>query len=402
MMTRGFSVLVLIFSFFFSHATYSQLQWAERILSYSSQKDHHAYSAKQVLGPPSKLPALGDCGCAWTPDMPDNFEEEFVRVKFANKSKVQQVFVSENYNAGAIKYIYLYDQYNLPHLVYERKEINPEYGRLFSITFPLTAFETSELKLVLDTESVWGENQIDAIGISSEIVYPDFSYIHPNQTIIFTGPAKNMGNLINSQGSEVCPLISPDGKRLYFTRKDHPENLGIVMNDDIWYSELIENTWTNPRNIGMPINNETNNYVVGISADGTMLTLANLYLPGGDSKIGVAQTWQHGESWNYPVNLGTPGLLSYNGYVEYYMDTNRKYLLSALEKAGGSGLKDIYVSFTEDQIHWTVPLNLGPVINTAGNEMSPFLSPDGLQLYFASNGLAGYGEMDIYVSQKKT
>ncbi|MBK8682284.1 MAG: OmpA family protein [Bacteroidetes bacterium] len=379
---------------------FSQVQWANRVLSFSSQKGNQSYSAKQALGPPSKLPSLGDCGCAWTASNQENFEEEFVRVKFEKKIKVQQIFISENYNGGAVKEIYLYDQYNLPHLVYQRTEVTPEYGRLFSITFPLTTFETDDLKLVLDTESVWGENQIDAIGISSEILTLDFSYIPGNNSIEFKGKAINMGDVINSQGSEVCPLISPDGNRLYYTRKDHPDNTGYAMNDDIWYSELIDDNWTDPQNIGDPINNETNNYVVGISSDGHMLTLANTYIPGGDSKIGVSQTWSHGNDWRYPVNLATPGLLSYNPYVEYYMDESRSYLLVALEKAEGNGLKDIYVSFTENQINWTVPINLGSVINTAGNEMSPFLSPDGTMLFYASNGLPGYGEMDIYVSHR--
>lgn len=379
---------------------FSQVQWANRVLSFSSQKENQSYSAKQVLGPPSKLPALGDCGCAWTASHQENFEEEFVRVKFEKKIKVQQIFISENYNGGAVKEIYLYDQYNLPHLVYQRTEVTPEYGRLLSITFPLTTFESDDLKLVLDTESVWGENQIDAIGISSEIVTLDFSYIPENNSIEFKGKAINMGDGINSQGSEVCPLISPDGNTLYYTRKDHPDNTGYVMNDDIWYSELIDDNWSEPHNMGEPINNETNNYVVGISSDGHMLTLANTYVPGGDSKIGVSQSWSHGNDWRYPVNLATPGLLSYNPYVEYYMDQSRSYLLVALEKAEGNGLKDIYVSFTENQINWTVPLNLGSVINTAGNEMSPFLSPDGTMLFYASNGLPGYGEMDIYVSHR--
>lgn len=395
-----FKPLYLLFFALLQVSVFSQVQWANRVLSFSSQKGNQSYSAKQVLGPPSKLPALGDCGCAWTASKPESFEEEFVRVKFENKTRVQQILISENYNAGAVKEIYLYDQYNLPHLVYQRSEITPEYGRLFSVTFPLTAFETDDLKLVLDTESIWGENQIDAIGISHDIVALNYDYIPENKTIEFTGKAVNMGDRINSQGSEVCPLISPDGSRLYYTRKDHPDNTGYVMNDDIWYSELNEDSWSIPQNIGEPLNNETNNYVVGISADGSMLTLANTYTPGGDSKIGISQSWSHGDYWNYPVNLATPGLLSYNPYVEYFMDQSRSYLLVALEKAEGYGLKDIYVSFTENQIFWTVPLNLGPVINTAGIEMSPFLSPDGTKLYFASNGLPGYGEMDIYVSHR--
>ena len=50
-------------------------------------------------------------------------------------------------------------------------------------------------------------------------------------------------------------------------------------------------------------------------------------------------------------------------------------------------MKDIYVSFSDNQIEWTDPVNIGQHINTASNEMAPFLAPDGRTLFFSSNGL---------------
>src|ERR1043166_1883924 len=58
--------------------------------------------------------------------------------------------------------------------------------------------------------------------------------------LVFDSPPENLGPNINSAYSEVLPVIAPDGKRIYFTRKDHPQNFdaSFAPNDDIWYSTL--------------------------------------------------------------------------------------------------------------------------------------------------------------------
>jgi outer membrane protein OmpA-like peptidoglycan-associated protein len=64
------------------------------------------------------------------------------------------------------------------------------------------------------------------------------------------------------------------------------------------------------------------------------------------------------------------------------------------------GEKDIYVSFKNDDGTWSSPKNLGPDINTAENETSPFLAPDGETVYFSTKGYPGYGGMDMFVSRR--
>src|SRR5690606_20053504 len=63
---------------------------------------------------------------------------------------------------------------------------------------------------------------------------------------------------------------------------------------------------------------------------------------------------------------------------------------------GGHGGKDIWLS-KRDTVNskWTKPVNLGPDINTSGDEMFPSIRKDGT-LFFSSNGLPGYGGLDIY------
>lgn len=392
----------LLFLFILAGYTCSaaEIMWASKVISYSSQLDLNSYSAKQVLGPPSRLPNFGDCGCAWSPSMSENFFEEYIRVGFDKRIRVSQIVINESFNAGAIKAIYLFDQYNIPHLVWERPaEGNKwELGRVFSINITPTDFASNDLKLVLDTESIDGFNQIDAIGISEAPIEIPRGSINVTDKVTFKGKSQNLGPTINTYGSEITPLLTPDGKTMYFTRKNHMGNTGTIMNDDIWVSTYDGTKWTEATNIGGPMNNENNNYVVGISMNGEMLTLANTYSPSGESLIGIAQTWktEYGR-WVFPKNLITPGVITHGWFAEYFMNSDRDVLLLSLERADSHGMKDIYVSFSDNQIEWTEPINLGTDVNTASSEMAPFLGPDGKTLFFSSDGLPGYGDQDVYV-----
>ena len=379
------------------------IYWASKVISYSSQLDLNSYSAKQVLGPPSRLPNFGDCGCAWSPALSENYFEEYIRVGFEKKIHVTQIVINESFNAGAIKAIYLFDQYNIPHLVFERTAESAKWtlGNVFSVNIAPTDFATNDLKLVLDTESIDGFNQIDAIGIAESPATVPSGAISSTDKIVFKGKSQNLGESVNSFGSEISPLVTPDGKTMYFTRKNHVGNSGTIMNDDVWISTYGGSKWSTAVNPGGPINNDANNYVVGISDNGELLTLANTYHPIEASRIGISQTWKSSYgSWVFPKNLITPGIITHNLYAEYFMNSNRTVLLLALERADSYGMKDIYVSFSDNQIEWSDPVNLGNDINTASMEMAPFLAPDGKTMFFSTNGLPGYGDQDVYVSTR--
>lgn len=396
--TLCFSFLVSILSV---SAQAADFIWASKVISYSSQLDTKSYSAKQVIGPPSRLPNFGDCGCAWTPSLSENYFEEYIRVGFDKRIRVAQIIVNESFNAGAIKAIYLFDQYNIPHLVYERKpeDIKWTLGQVFTITIDPTPFATNDLKLVLDTESIDGYNQIDAIGIAEGPAEVPTGSINTTDKLQFKGKSENLGATINTYGSEIQPLVTPDGKTMFFTRKNHLGNMGDVMNDDVWSSQFNGVSWSEAVNVGPPINNPYNNSVVGISDNGSMLTLANTYSPTGEIRFGVSQTWKTTyDRWVYPKNLYTPGIITRSSFIEYFMNAERTVMLMTLERSDSYGLTDIYVSFSDDQINWTEPINLGSDINTASSELSPFLAPDGKMIFFSSNGLPGYGDQDIYVS----
>lgn len=79
----------------------------------------------------------------------------------------------------------------------------------------------------------------------------------------------------------------------------------------------------------------------------------------------------------------------------HYADSGRTVYFAS-DMPGGFGGMDLYVCYREDDGRWTMPENLGAVINTSKNEVFPFMMGD--ELYFSSNGFPGYGELDILVS----
>ena len=110
---------------------------------------------------------------------------------------------------------------------------------------------------------------------------------------------------VNSDVSEYNPLLSPDGKTLYFSRKNHPGNIGGVKDqEDIWYSELDSNgKWSEAKNMGPMVNNAGPNFVNAIAStpDGNaVLVLNNKYLPNGKMLAGVSMTTQINGRWTPP------------------------------------------------------------------------------------------------------
>ena len=70
----------------------------------------------------------------------------------------------------------------------------------------------------------------------------------------------------NSFADDMLPIVSPDGKTLYFARKRHPENVGDEKRDDIWYSKLqADGSWGPAIHMEDPLNNEHHNYVAWVS-----------------------------------------------------------------------------------------------------------------------------------------
>ncbi len=151
------------------------------------------------------------------------------------------------------------------------------------------------------------------------------------------------GPTLNSSGDEGSTSITPDGHWMVFTACDRSEGLGDC---DLYIAEYVAGAWRNIRNLGPQIN---------------------------------TQYWESQPS------------LSSDGLTLYFVS----------DRDGGIGGTDIYISTRTNGGEWTQAVNLGPNVNTWGDEMSPFIAADNATLYFASDGHPGLGGLDIYTVKNK-
>jgi len=211
--------------------------------------------------------------------------------------------------------------------------------------------------------------------------------------------ALRLGDEINSKYAERVPLISLDGRALYFARKAHPQNMGENDKDDIWVSYFNDDsqTWSKAVNVGAPLNNDGHNFVVSINTSADAIYLANDYNT--NIKDAISYTTKAGRKWAQPKRLDIPNYKNKSSFVSYHVSKDEKYLLIAAEQTKTEGGRDFYVSFKTKE-GWSAPLNLGPDINSKEEENSIFLAADNETVYFSSNGRQGFGGYDLYMSRR--
>src|SRR5690606_30419180 len=201
---------------------------------------------------------------------------------------------------------------------------------------------------------------------------------------------------VNSEHSELNPLLSPDGKTLYFSRRNHPGNTGGVDDrEDIWYSELDANgNWSLAKNMGPLFNNPEPNFINSIQSvtpDGrtAVILLGNKYQDNGKMQAGVSISTNTGGTWSKPVPVRIDNDYNFNEKANYFLSNSRTVLLMSVEREDSYGDRDLYVSLRKPDSSWTEPLNLVDVINTAAEESAPFLAADDTTMNYSSNGFSG-------------
>lgn len=208
--------------------------------------------------------------------------------------------------------------------------------------------------------------------------------------------------LVNSSYDEQSPVISPDGKTLYITISRHVQNIGGKQDPgDIWVSRWMGDQWSAPVHAGPILNDRGYNAVAGISADGTQLFLLSHYDPAGGAarSQGLSVSRNTGTGWSKPENKSIPYFQNKSAQTTGYVSPDQGVFVYSAETYGSRGVEDIFVSFNEDG-RWTAPKNLGPVINSQFQELSPSLSADGMTLYFSANGRGEVPGFDVYYSNR--
>ncbi len=204
---------------------------------------------------------------------------------------------------------------------------------------------------------------------------------------------RNMGDSINTAVSEYFPSISLDGKHLMFTRRVNDNN------EDFYESDLRDSVWSKARPLAGNINSRFNEGALNISQDGQWLVFTGCNFPDGFGSCDLFISYQTADGWSAPENLGR------NFNTEFFesapsLSPDKRDLYFTSNRPGGYGGNDIYVSHRNENGHWSPPENMGPTINTAGDESWPFIHADNNTLYFTSNGLPGYGGTDLFTVRR--
>lgn len=213
---------------------------------------------------------------------------------------------------------------------------------------------------------------------------------------------QNLGTEINTDESEYFPSTTADESSIYFTRKTRG-------NEDIWISYHRDGSWTPAVPIDEPliegidrvvsINSYDNDGAHTISPTGRFLFFTSCNRPKSFGSCDLFFSKRTGNEWGKPSILAPP-INTGAWETQPCISADGKYLYFVSNREGGMGRADIYLSKINDNGSFTNPENLGPEINTPGNEDRPFIHPDGKTLYFSSDGHPGYGLRDIFMSKK--
>lgn len=217
------------------------------------------------------------------------------------------------------------------------------------------------------------------------------------QYLDFNEPER-LPDAINSPDEEIMPMLSPDGRTLFFSRILHNGNVGgRFSGSDVWTSSYNKGRWEKAKNTEYPFNSKANNALVGMSAD---CKTAYLFNATSSRRLnGIFFSRRSGKTWSNPEFVPVNGIDS-QGFAGFYVSPDFDVIIISMNAPDSRGQEDLYITLKDAKGNWSKVRNLGPAINSAGFENAPFLSPDKKRLYFTSNGHEGYGDADIFYSDR--
>lgn len=294
-----------------------------------------------------------------------------------------------------------------------------------------------------------------------------------------------LGPQVNSAAREILPMVSADGRILYFTREyfvddevrekalakltkgmDEPtrtqmlpilkssmadESLLSWTHQTIWYSEKqVDGTWGPAVKMAPPLNNDFATWICSVPDGNTLLVGGRFGAaakeqeydfkraleeiakaaqkaaengadpltmmqaargtpgqaaakpgPAALTALIVATSVRGGGKWGEPHYLAIEGFATSSNRNDFYLAPGNRVLILSITNADGPGGRDLFASFRRDDGTWTRPKSLGVQVNSAQDEISPFVAADGATLYFTSNREGGQGGYDIYVTRRQ-
>ncbi|MFK8101467.1 MAG: OmpA family protein [Saprospiraceae bacterium] len=217
---------------------------------------------------------------------------------------------------------------------------------------------------------------------------------------------ENLGERVNSKGDDFGPVFSPNYEdKIYFSSARRGTVGGLRDEDglvdevygkyssDMYSTKVVNGTWIQSYPFNPLINSPRHDVVLDFNSNGSVL----YFFKGPSLYSGVAyvDTFKNTEAQNlFPPSFKSEMIFEQGDGTPYFF--NDTIVLFSSRRAGGFGGSDLYISIAHQGV-WTAAENLGATINSAYDEVSPFLAKDGHSLYFSSNHCRrSIGGLDIF------
>jgi len=258
------------------------------------------------------------------------------------------------------------------------------------------------LKVFLNNHFLQCELIDKAIEMQANI---DFYFSLINNPVNFI-PKPVLG--VSSEADEYLPTITPDGQLMYYTRRKAKKNNNSEVSESFYVShrlnsqEAVIDKFSNGDAMPFPFNQGKNQGGASITIDNKTMYLTicenERFASTSYKNCDIYFSEMKGDKWTNPLKL--PSFINGIGTWEAQpsITSDGKVLFFASSREGGYGGIDIYFTKKDTFGNWLKPENLGPAINSAGDEKTPFIHTDTETLYFSSNGRFGMGGYDIYYS----
>lgn len=217
-----------------------------------------------------------------------------------------------------------------------------------------------------------------------------------NQDLKSAFRPKPLSDTVNRYELQYFPALTADQQELIFTRRksfrdSDDEDMVISYKD-------ARGRWQAPQSISPNINTPQNEGTCTISADGRRLIFTSCQ-NGYSGDCDLFESIKTGSEWSKPASLG-PAVNSADWESHPSLSADGRTLYFVSDRKGGFGRNDIWYTTLGANGKWTKARNLGEPVNTIYDERSPFIHVNGKTLYFATNGLVGFGGYDIFYTEK--
>jgi outer membrane protein OmpA-like peptidoglycan-associated protein len=192
--------------------------------------------------------------------------------------------------------------------------------------------------------------------------------------------------------------LTADGEQILFTKRD---GTGNNDKEDIYRAYLSpEGKWSKPSTISGAINSIYNEGTCSITADGNILIYTSCDAPDTEGSCDLYIAYKTNGIWQSPKNMGKK-VNSRSWDSQPSLSADGRILFFSSNRKGGYGGNDIWFAIRQNDGAWSEARNLGNVVNTDKDEISPFMFFNNEILFFASDGHPGFGGMDILLSKVK-